>query len=52
MATVGELVFWAFTLVGALVWSAKVMGKKPCQDEIEITWGKRRDWARWEREWN
>ena len=52
MATVGEMIFWVIVCVAAFPLTALVLSKKPCQDEVNITWGMRRDWARREREWN
>lgn len=51
MATVGELVFWIVVIVAAIPLTGMVMKNQHCGDEVNITWGMRRDWARREKEW-
>lgn len=45
-----ELIFWCVMAVVALIFVVPAFFVK--DDSIDITWSKRRDWERWEKEWN
>ena len=45
-----ELIWWCVVGAIALIFLIAIM-LTPNDSEIEITWGKRRDWERWEKQW-
>ena len=45
-----ELIFWIVLGIIALAVIIRAMCEP--DDSIDITWGHRRDWERWEKEWN